>query len=100
MDILLNLLSLIGPIILAWYINTLQSISMQVKMILWIVCAVIFILVLYLIFKDYFTKKEKTKRGEILSQGLILRGTRPARLETHGYMKSRQIIIKLCCIMP
>ena len=65
MEILLNIISLISPVILAFYINTMQNIDMQIKIILWIVCAVIIIFVLYLIIKDKQGKREKIKR-EIL----------------------------------
>jgi len=62
MDILLNIVSLVGPVILAFYINSMQSISIQIRIILWIVCAAIIIFDLYLIIKDRKDKGERIKR--------------------------------------
>jgi len=68
MDLLLNTISLIGPVILAGFIYSLKSISMEIKMILWIVCAAIIIFDLYLITKDKKMKREKIKRESLYNR--------------------------------
>jgi len=68
MDLLLNTISLIGPVILAGFIYSLKNISMEIKMILWIVCAAIIIFDLYLIIKDKKMKREKIKRESLYNR--------------------------------
>ena len=68
MDLLLNTISLIGPVILAGFIYSLKNISMEIKMILWIVCAAIVIFDLYLIIKDKKMKREKIKRESLYNR--------------------------------
>jgi len=62
MDLLLNIISLIGPFILAGFIYSLKSINLTTKLILWVACAVILLFDLYLILKDKNMKRERTKR--------------------------------------
>lgn len=68
MELLLNTISLIGPVILAGFIYSLKNISMEIKMILWIVCAAIIIFDLYLIIKDKKMKREKIKRESLYNR--------------------------------
>jgi len=68
MDSLINIVSIAGPLILAVYIFTLKNINMEIKIGLWIICALIIIIDLYLIIKDKKTKEEKSKREQLYNR--------------------------------
>jgi len=62
MDSLINIISIVGPLIFAVCIFALKNISTGMKIGLWIICALILIFDLYLIIKDKKNKEEKSKR--------------------------------------
>ena len=68
MDLLLNIISVAGPLALAAYVYTLDNISIGIKQGLWIVCAAIAIFDIGLILKDKKIKEEKLKREEFYNR--------------------------------
>ena len=65
MNSLINFISIAGPLIFAAGIFALKNIPTEMKIGLWIVCALILVFDLYLIIKDKKNKKEKSKREEL-----------------------------------
>ena len=65
MNSLINFISIAGPLIFAAGIFALKNITAEMKIGLWIVCALILVFDLYLIIKDKKNKKEKSKREEL-----------------------------------
>src|SRR5665648_226941 len=61
MNSLLNFISIVAPIIFAAFLFKLKNITMEMKIGLWAVCALIFIFDAYLIIKDKKAKEEKSK---------------------------------------
>jgi len=68
MDSLINVISIAGPLIFAVCVFALKNISTEMKIGLWIVCALILIFDLYLIIKDKKNKEEKSKREELYNR--------------------------------
>jgi len=68
MNLLINFISIAGPLIFAVYIFTLKNITMEMKIWLWVICALIIIFDAYMIIKDKKTKEEKSKREEIYNR--------------------------------
>ena len=68
MDSLINIISIAGPLIFAAGIFALKNIPAEMKIGLWIICALIVIFDLYLIIKDKKNKEEKSKRGELYNR--------------------------------
>ena len=68
MDSLINIISIAGPLIFAACIFALKNIPTEMKIGLWIVCALILIFDLYLIIKDKKNKEEKSKREELYNR--------------------------------
>lgn len=68
MDLLINIISIAGPLIFAACLFALKNISTGIKIGLWIVCALILIFDLYLIIKDKKNKEEKSKREELYNR--------------------------------
>src|SRR5665648_1036317 len=62
MNSLLNFISIVAPIIFAAFLFKLKNITMEMKIGLWSICALIIIFDLYLIIKDKKAKEEKSKR--------------------------------------
>ncbi|MBU4361039.1 tetratricopeptide repeat protein [bacterium] len=68
MNSLINFISIAGPLIFAACIFALKNITMEMKIGLWIICALIVIFDLYLIIKDKKNKEEKSKREELYNR--------------------------------
>lgn len=68
MDSLINIISIAGPLIFAASLFALKNISTEIKIGLWIICALILIFDLYLIIKDKKNKEEKSKREELYNR--------------------------------
>jgi tetratricopeptide (TPR) repeat protein len=68
MDSLINIISIAGPLIFAACLFALKNITTEMKIGLWIVCALILIFNLYLIIKDKKNKEEKSKREELYNR--------------------------------
>ena len=68
MNSLINFISIAGPLIFAACIFTLKNITAEMKIVLWIICALIVIFDLYLIIKDKKNKEEKSKREELYNR--------------------------------
>jgi len=68
MDALLNFISIAVPLIFAACIFRLKNMTMEMKISLWIICALIIILDAYLIIKDKKIKEEKSKREELYNR--------------------------------
>lgn len=68
MNSLINFISIAGPLIFAAGIFALKNIPAEMKIGLWIVCALILIFDLYLIIKDKKNKEEKSKREELYNR--------------------------------
>jgi tetratricopeptide (TPR) repeat protein len=68
MDSLINIISIAGPFIFAACIFALKNITTEMKIGLWIICALILIFDLYLIIKDKKNKEEKSKREELYNR--------------------------------
>ncbi len=68
MDLLINIISIAGPLIFAACVFALKNIPTEMKIGLWIVCALILIFDLYLIIKDKKNKEEKSKREELYNR--------------------------------
>ena len=68
MDSLINIISIAGPLIFAVCIFALKNISTEMKIGLWIICALILIFDLYLIIKDKKNKEEKSKREKLYNR--------------------------------
>lgn len=68
MNSLINIISIAGPLIFAACIFALKNISTEMKIGLWLICALILIFDLYLIIKDKKNKEEKSKREELYNR--------------------------------
>jgi len=68
MNLLINIISIAGPLIFAAGIFALKNIPAEMKTGLWIVCALILVFDLYLIIKDKKNKEEKSKREELYNR--------------------------------
>jgi len=68
MNSLLNFISIVGPIIFAALLFKLKNITMEMKIWLWAVCALIIIFDAYLIIKDKKTKEEKSKKEKLYNR--------------------------------
>ena len=68
MNSLINFISIAAPLIFAAGIFSLKNITAEMKIGLWIVCALILVFDLYLITKDKKSKEEKTKREELYNR--------------------------------
>ena len=68
MDLLINIISIAGPLIFAACVFALKNIPTEMKIGLWIVCALILIFDLYLIIKDKKNKEEKSKREKLYNR--------------------------------
>jgi len=68
MNTLINIISIAGPLIFAACIFALKNIPTEMKIGLWIICALILIFDLYLIIKDKKNKEEKSKREELYNR--------------------------------
>ncbi len=68
MNTLINTISIAGPLIFAACVFALKNIIMEIKIGLWIICALIIIFDLYLIIKDKKNKEEKSKREELYNR--------------------------------
>jgi len=68
MNALINVISIAGPLIFAACIFALKNISTEMKIGLWLVCALILIFDLYLIIKEKKNKEEKSKREELYNR--------------------------------
>jgi len=68
MNSLINFISIAGPLIFAAGIFVLKNITAEMKIGLWIVCALILIFDIYLIIKDKKNKEEKSKREELYNR--------------------------------
>jgi tetratricopeptide (TPR) repeat protein len=65
MNSLLNFISIVAPLIFAAYLFKLKNITMEMKIWLWAVCALIIIFDAYLIIKDKKAKEKKSKREDL-----------------------------------
>ena len=65
MNSLLNFISIVAPLIFSAYLFTLKNITMEMKIWLWAVCALIIIFDAYLIIKDKKAKEKKSKREDL-----------------------------------
>src|SRR4030065_541930 len=68
MNLFINIISIAGPLIFAAGIFALKNIPAEMKIGLWIVCALILVSDLYLIIKDKKAKEEKSKREELYNR--------------------------------
>ncbi|HER23564.1 MAG TPA: tetratricopeptide repeat protein [Candidatus Atribacteria bacterium] len=68
MNLFINIISIAGPLIFAAGIFMLKNISSEMKIVLWVICALILIFDLYLIVKDKKNQEEKTKREELYNR--------------------------------
>jgi len=68
MDSFINIISIAVPLIFAACLFALKNIPTEMKIGLWIVCALILIFDLYLIIKDKKNKEEKSKREELYNR--------------------------------
>lgn len=68
MNSLLNFISIVAPIIFAAYLFKLKNITMEMKIWLWAVCALIIIFDAYLIIKDKKAKEKKSKREDFYNR--------------------------------
>lgn len=68
MDLLINIISIVGPLIFAACIFALKNITIGMKIGLWILCSLILIFDLYLIITDKKNKEEKSKREELYNR--------------------------------
>jgi len=68
MNALINFISIAGPLIFAACLFALKNISTEMKIGLWIICALILIFDLYLIIKDKKNKEDKSKREELYNR--------------------------------
>jgi len=68
MNLLINFISIVGPLIFAGYIFTLKNITMEMKIWLWIICGLIIIFDVFMIIKEKKTKEEKSKREELYNR--------------------------------
>jgi len=62
MNLLLNFISIVAPLIFAAGLFKLKNITMEMKIGLWAVCALIIIFDAYLIIKDKKAKEKKSER--------------------------------------
>ncbi len=67
-DLFINIISIAGPLIFAACVFALKNIPTEMKIGLWIICALILIFDLYLIIKDKKNKEEKSKREELYNR--------------------------------
>jgi len=87
MNSLLNFISIVAPIIFTAFLFKLKNITMEMKIWLWAVCALIIIFDAYLIIKDKKTKEKKSKREDLYNrlyerQGLFNRNLPRALIDT------------------
>ncbi len=68
MNLLLNFISIVAPIIFAAFLFKLKNITMEMKIWLWAVCALIIIFDAYLIIKDKKAKEKKSKRENLYNR--------------------------------
>jgi len=68
MDLLINFISIVVPLIFAACIFKLKNITMEMKSGLWIICALILIFDAYLIIKDKKAKEAKSKREKLYNR--------------------------------
>jgi len=68
MNSLLNFISIVAPIIFAACLFKLKNITMEMKIWLWAVCALIIIFDAYLIIKDKKAKEKKSKREDLYNR--------------------------------
>jgi len=68
MNSLINFISIAGPLIFAACLFALKNIATEMKIGLWIICALILVFDLYLIIKDKKNKEEKSKREELYNR--------------------------------
>ena len=68
MNSLLNFVSIVAPIIFAVFLFKLENITMEMKIGLWIACALIIIFDVYLVINDKKAKKEKYKREKFYNR--------------------------------
>ena len=68
MNSLLNFISIVAPIIFAACLFKLKNITMEMKIWLWAVCALIIIFDAYLIIKDKKAKEKKSKREDFYNR--------------------------------
>ena len=68
MNSLLNFILIVAPIIFAAFLFTLKNITMEMKIGLWAVCALIIIFDAYLIIKDKKAKEEKSKKKKLYNR--------------------------------
>jgi len=68
MNSLINIISIAGPLIFAVCLFALKNIATEMKIGLWIICALILVFDLYLIIKDKKNKEEKSKREELYNR--------------------------------
>lgn len=95
MNLLINIISLAGPLIFAVLIFALKNIPLEMKIGLWAISALVLLYDLYLIIKDKKNKEEKSKREALYNrlyqrQELFdrnLPGTLSEVLERHPLLK-------------
>ena len=68
MNSLLIFISIVAPIIFAAFLFKLKNITMEMKIWLWVVCALIIIFDAYLIIKDKKVKEKKSKRKDLYNR--------------------------------
>ena len=68
MNSLLNFISIVAPIIFAACLFKLKNITMEMKIWLWAVCALIIIFDAYMIIKDKKAKEKKSKREDLYNR--------------------------------
>jgi len=68
MNLFINIVSIAGPLIFAVCLFALKNITTEMKIGLWIVCALILIFDLYLIIKDKKNKEEKSSREKLYNR--------------------------------
>jgi len=68
LDLLINFVSIAGPLIFAVCLSALKNIPTGMKIGLWVFCALILIFDLYLIIKDKKNKEEKSKREKLYNR--------------------------------
>jgi tetratricopeptide (TPR) repeat protein len=68
MNSLLNFISIVAPIIFAACLFKLKNITMEIKIWLWAVCALIIIFDAYLIIKDKKAKEKKSEREDLYNR--------------------------------
>lgn len=80
MDLLINIISIVGPLIFAACLFALKNISTEIKIGLWIICALILIFNLYLIIKD-----KKIRKKNLKEKNFIIAYTKDRNYSTETY---------------